>query len=77
MARSLVRGRMVQQTLWLKGEEHFETGTGRHTKLEWLELERARILRDPERQAEVRWHRKREGYAALFVNDVREWGARL
>lgn len=77
MARSLIRGRMVQQTVWLKGEEHFDTGTGRHTKLKWLERERDRILMDPSRQAEVRFHKWREGYAALFVNDVRDWGARL
>ena len=77
MARSLIRGRMVQQTVWLKGEEHFDTGSGRHTKLSWLERERDRICTDPDRQAEVRFHHNRVGYAALFVNDVRDWGARL
>ena len=68
---------MVQQTVWLKADEKFHAGSGRLTKLEWLERERERILDDPERSAEVRFHPKRGGYAALFVNDVRDWGARV
>lgn len=77
MARRLVVGKLVQHTVWLKLAERFVTGKGVMTNKEWLESERDRVLSDPTRQAEVRHHPNRPGYAALLVDDVREVGARI
>lgn len=62
---------MIQLTGFNNVNNEIETQYGKIKFLDWLQLEKSRIKKDPERKAEIRKHQEGREIVSLYVNHVK------